>query len=293
MLWPSIGFGLVTASVLALASTGFTLQFGISNLLNLAYGDTMTASAFAAYLANERGANLWEMLVVAAVFGGVFSVLLNRCLYTPFRRHGTNTFGLIIVSLSASVIIQNALLGGFGSTFFTLKLPQSHSYHFGSMTLTLNQLFMIGLAIVAMATLHVLLTRTRLGKAMRATSRNPDLARACGINTSRVTDVAWLVSGGLCGIAGAVLVINTSSFQSTTGNDFLILTIAAAMLGGVGEPYGAMIGAIILGLATEITAGLFLPSLREVFAFVILIVVLLIRPQGLWRGASSRLTTAK
>jgi branched-chain amino acid transport system permease protein/neutral amino acid transport system permease protein len=275
----SVGFGLVTASILALAAVGFTLQFGISNLLNLAYGDTMTAAAFAAYLANRAGADLWLMLLTGGAFGAVVSLALNRFVYTPFRRRKTSLFGMVIVSLSVAVIVQNLLLAGFGPSFFTYQIGQSRTLR-------------AGLAVAAMLALHLLLTRTRLGKAMRATSTNPSLALGCGINTTRVVGMAWLLSGFLCGVAGVVLVANTTAFQSTTGNDFLVLVVAAAMLGGVGKPYGAMLGALVLGLVTEIAAGIIAPGLKEGFAFALLVLVLLVRPQGLFGDATSRAVAA-
>jgi branched-subunit amino acid ABC-type transport system permease component len=101
----AVGFGLVTASILALAAVGFTLQFGISNVLNLAYGDTMTAAAFAAYLANGAGLGLWPMLLAGGIFGVAVSLVLNRFVYMPFRQRRTSLFGMVIVSLSVAVII--------------------------------------------------------------------------------------------------------------------------------------------------------------------------------------------
>jgi len=286
------GFGLVTASILALAAVGFTLQFGISNVLNLAYGDTMTAAAFAAYLANRAGLGLWPMLLAGGIFGAAVSLALNRFVYMPFRRRRTSLFGMVIVSLSVAVIVQNLLLAGFGPSFFTYQLGRSRTLRAGAVVLTLDQLLIIALAVAAMLALHLLLTRTRLGKAMRATSTNPALALGCGINTSRVIDVAWLLSGFMCGVAGVVLVVNTTAFQSTTGNDFLVLVVAAAMLGGVGKPYGAMLGALVLGLVTEIAAGFIAPGLKEGFAFATLVVVLLLRPMGLFGDPASRAVAA-
>jgi branched-chain amino acid transport system permease protein/neutral amino acid transport system permease protein len=286
------GFGLVTASILALAAVGFTLQFGISNVLNLAYGDTMTAAAYAAYLANRAGLGLWPMLAAGGIFGAAVSLALNRFVYMPFRRRRTSLFGMVIVSLSVAVIIENLLLAGFGPSFLTYQLGRSRTLRAGALELTVDQLLIIALAVAAMLALHLLLTRTRLGKAMRATSTNPSLALGCGINTGRVIDVAWLLSGFLCGVAGVVLVVNTSAFQSTTGNDFLVLVVAAAMLGGVGKPYGAMLGALVLGLVTEIAAGIIAPGLKEGFAFAALVVVLLLRPQGLFGDATSRAVAA-
>jgi branched-subunit amino acid ABC-type transport system permease component len=161
-LIPAIGFGLITASILAIASVGFTLQFSVTNILNRAFGDIMTASAFAAYIANQAGVNIWICLVIAALFGAVFSMLINRLVYFQFVRRGTRLFGMIIVTIAVSLIIQNVLLAIFRPTFFSYQASQGSSYHFASMTFTASQLAIMGIAVVAMLCVHVLMTRTRL-----------------------------------------------------------------------------------------------------------------------------------
>ena len=289
----SIGFGIVTASILALAAVGFTLQFGVTNILNLAFGDIMTSAAVVGYGVNAIGGNIAESLAAGAVFGAITSTLLNRYLYTPFVRHGTKLFGMVVVTLSVGIIFQNVILGWLGPNFFSYKLPLSKTYDVAGMFFTSSQFMIVGLAISVMIAVQLLLTRTRLGKAMRATAANPGLAQASGIATDRVIDAAWLISGALCGLSGVVLVLNTTTFQSTTGNDFLVIIIAAAMLGGVGRPLGALIGAVILGLATEVSAAYINPSYKEVIAFVVLVVVLLVRIGGLFGNADTvRSTTA-
>lgn len=277
----AVGFGLVTASILAIAAVGFTMQFGITNILNLAYGDLMTASAFAAYVANALGLSIWIALLVGGLFGAIASVALNRLIYTPFLRRGTSPFGMIIVSLAMGLTIQNVLLGIGGPTAFSYQMDQGSGLQFGPIILTVSQIVIMIIAVVAMATLTILLTRTRLGKAMRASAANAPLARSCGIRTERVTDIVWAISGGLCGIAGVVLVINTASFTAVTGSTFLVLAIAVAVLGGVGQPNGAMIGALIVGLATEVGAVIISPAYKDVIALLILVLVLLLRPQGI------------
>jgi branched-chain amino acid transport system permease protein/neutral amino acid transport system permease protein len=220
-LIPAIGFGLITASILAIAAVGFTLQFSVTNILNLAYGDIMTACAFAAYVANHAGVDIWISLVIAALFGAVFSMLINRFIYFRFVRRGTRLFGMIIVTIAMSLIIQNLLLAYFHPTFFSYHVSAGTTYNFGSMIFTSSQLAIMGIAVVAMLGVHLLFTQTRLGKAMRATATNPSLARSCGIATDRVIDVAWLISGALCGVAGVVLVLNTATFSEVTGANFL------------------------------------------------------------------------
>ena len=285
---PAIGFGIVTASILAVAGVGFTLQFGVTNILNLAYGDIMTAAAFVAYLVTSAGLSVWLALVAGAVFGSVFSVLLNRCIYTPFVRRGTRLFGMIIVTIAVSLIVQNGLLAIFGANFFSLKMPRPTSVHIAGMAFTTVQLAIIAIAAVAMLLIHLLLRYTKLGKAMRATAADPDLARNCGIATDRVIDLAWAISGALCGLAGVILVMNVTAFTDTTGAQFLIPIVAVAVLGGIGQPYGAMLGALVIGITTEVAAAIFSPQYKAVVAFVILVIVLLARPQGILSEVATR-----
>jgi branched-chain amino acid transport system permease protein/neutral amino acid transport system permease protein len=214
-------------------------------------------------------------------------MLLNRYVYRPFVRHGTKLFGMVVVTLAVGIILQNILLGAYGATFFSYSFSTGRQVHILGMVFDTSQLMIIGLSVVVMILVQLLLTRTRLGKAMRATAANPGLAQASGIATDQVTDLAWLISGALCGLAGVVLVLNTSAFQSTTGNDFLVVIVAAAMLGGVGNPTGAMLASIVLGVVTEVAAGFLTPSFKEVIAFGVLVVVLLFRPTGIFgQGAT-------
>ena len=277
----AFGFGLVTASILAIAAVGFTMQFGITNILNLAYGDLMTAAAFVAYVMNQFGINIWIGIVGGGVFGAVASVVLNRWVYSPFLRRGTSPFGMVIVSLAMGLMIQNILLGIGGPTAFSYQMDQGPNLRAGALILTASQVGIMVISVAAMVAIFLLLTRTRLGKAMRASAANAPLARSCGIRTDRVTDVVWAVSGALCGVAGVVLVMNTASFTAITGSTFLVVIIAVAVLGGVGQPNGAMLGALVVGLATELGAIVIAPSYKDVIAFAILVLVLLVRPQGI------------
>ena len=277
----AFGFGLVTASILAIAAVGFTMQFGITNILNLAYGDLMTAAAFVAYVMNQFGINIWIGIVGGGIFGAVASVALNRWVYGPFLRRGTSPFGMVIVSLAMGLMIQNLLLGIGGPTAFSYQMDPGPNLRAGALVLTASQVGIMAISIAAMVAIFLLLTRTRLGKAMRASAANAPLARSCGIRTDRVTDIVWAVSGALCGVAGVVLVMNTASFTAVTGSTFLVVIIAVAVLGGVGQPSGAMLGALVVGLATEIGAIVVAPSYKDVIAFAILVMVLLVRPQGI------------
>jgi len=283
----AFGFGLVSMSVIAIAAVGFTMQFGITNMINLAYGEVMISAAYLAYYMNKAGISIWIGMVAGALFGAVFSFLLNRFIYAPFMRKGTANLGMVIVSLAVSLMIANLLLPIVGYYSVSYQEDAGRLIRIGSIVLTRDQIIVIGIAVVLMLGIHALLTYTRLGKAMRATAANPTLARNCGIPTQRVIDSVWLITGALCGLAGVVAALNADSFAIANGSAFLITILAAAVLGGAGQPYGAMIGAVLIGLITELSAAAWSPEYKEVVAFAILVLVMVLRPQGLLakRGA--------
>lgn len=277
----SVGFGLVTASVLAVAAIGFTLQFGVTDVLNLAYGAVMIAGAYLAYVINQAGLNIWVGLVVAVVACSAGSVLLNSGIYTPFQRRGATPITMVIVSLGMTLIIEFGTQAIAGGTSVSYTMAQGPSVRAGGLALTAVQLVVIGLSVLVMIGTHVLLRYTRLGKAMRATAANKTLARNCGIRTSRVITLTWAITGALCGLAGVIFAMDAGSFDATSTDLFLILILAATFLGGPGQAYGAMLGAVVIGLATEISAAYITPSYKYVVAFVALLLVLGLRPTGL------------
>ncbi len=278
----SVGFGLVTASVLAIAAVGFTLQFGVTDVLNLAYGAVMIAGAFLAYLLNSHGVNIWIGLVVAVAACAAGSVLLNAGVYAPFQRRGTAPITMVIVSLGMTLIIEFGVQAIAGGTSVSYTMSQGPSVSADGFTLTAVQFAVIGLSLLVMAGTHALLRYTRLGKAMRATAANRTLARNCGIRTGRVITATWAITGGLCGLAGVVFAMDAGSFNATSTDLFLVLILAATFLGGPGQAYGAMVGALVIGLATEVSAAYITPSYKYVIAFVALLVMLGVRPTGLF-----------
>jgi branched-chain amino acid transport system permease protein/neutral amino acid transport system permease protein len=277
----SFGFGLVTASVLAIAAVGFTLQFGVTDVLNLAYGAVMIAGAYLAYVLNQAGLNVWLGLVVAVAACSAGSVLLNAGIYAPFQRRGASPITMVIVSLGMTLIIEFGVQAIAGGTSVSYTMSQGPSVTADGLVLSTVQLVVIGLSLLVMAGTHVLLRYTKLGKAMRATAANKTLARNCGIPAGRVITITWAITGGLCGLAGVVFAMDAGSFDATATDLFLILILAATFLGGPGQAYGAMLGAVVIGLATEVSAAYITPSYKYVIAFVALLVMLGVRPAGL------------
>ena len=277
----SIGFGLVTASVLAIAAVGFTLQFGVTDVLNLAYGAVMIAGAFITYGLNSAGVSVWAALPVAVVVCSLGSVALNWLIYTPFQRRGASPITMVIVSLGITLIVEFGVQAVTGGTSVSYNLAQGPTLRAGGLILSAVQLAVIAVSLVVMAGVHALLRYSKLGKAMRATAANRMLARSCGIRTSRVITVTWALTGALCGLAGVVFGIDSGSFEATSTDVFLILILAAVFLGGPGQAYGAMIGAAVIGIATEVSAAFIPADYKYVIAFVVLLVMLGVRPAGL------------
>ncbi len=277
----SVGFGFVTAAVLALAAVGFTLQFAVTNVLNLAYGGVMIVAAYGAYALNNAGVNIWIATLGAIAVGALLSVFLNNIIYTPFQRRGSSPIAMVIVSLGMTLILEFGTQAVAGATNVSYNMSQGATVKVGSIELTVVQLVLVGLSVVVMLLVHGLIRYTKLGKAMRATAANRNLARNCGIRTSRVVMLTWLISGALCGLAGATFAINSGTFGATSTDIFLVLILAAVFLGGPGQPYGAMLGALVIGLATEVSAAVVVSDYKDVIAFVILLAMLAVRPNGL------------
>ena len=279
----SFGFGLITASVLAIASVGLTLQFGVTNYINFAYGDMLTFGVYIALVVNQRlGWSIWVGLVIAIIATALLAWLINIFLLRPFVARNSPPIIMLVVTLGISLILQNAILGIFTEQFQNYAVNTGTTLHLGPFLFTPLQLVIFALAAITMLGIHILLRYTRLGKAMRAVSDSPELARVSGINTRFIVNVVWLLAGALAGLSGVVLALNVSSFTPTLGFGFLFVIFAAVILGGIGRPYGAMIGALVVGVATEMSATFISSEYKDAIALVILILALLLRPQGIF-----------
>ncbi len=277
----AFGFGLVTAAVLAIASVGFTLQFGVTDVLNLAFGAVMIFGAFVAYLVNVQGISVWIGMLAAMAAGAVLSVLLNAGVYAPFQRRRASPITMVIVSLGLTLIIEFGVQALAGGVAVSYNVNQGRTFDAGGLLLNAVELVIMALAVVVMLATHALLRYTRLGKAMRATAANRALARNCGIRASRVITITWAVTGAMAGMAGTVLAIDLGSFDATSTDLFLIMILAAVFLGGPGQPYGAMLGAVIIGISTEVSAAFIPADYKYVIAFLVLLIMLGVRPSGL------------
>ena len=278
----SFGFGLVTAAVLAIAAVGFTMQYAVANVLNLAYGAVMMNSAFVTYFLNvHMNLNVWVAMFGSIAAGAVGSYLLNRFIFTPFQRRNPMSITVIMAALGMDIALTFGLQAIVGGGFFSYRQSTGTLHHFLGMEINSLQLIIMTISVSVMVLVTWILRFTRLGKAMRATSANPNLARNSGVRTSTIISTAWLISGALCGLAGTVFAMNTGVFEATSAQLYIVVILAAMFLGGPGKAYAAMVGALIIGVGTELSAVIFNPQYKMVVAFVLLLATLTFRPTGL------------
>lgn len=219
------------------------------------------------------------MALAAGVAAGFEMAVWRR-----LRRRKATVLTLLIVSIGVAFVLRNGLALQFGSEFLNFQRPLEPPLLLGGVVLTGDQLFTLGAAAVAVAGVHLFLTRSRTGKALRALADDADLARVSGIDVDRMVLVLWMVAAALAAFAGALLPLNNVAVNPGTGPLLVLIVFAAVILGGIGSPYGAMAGGLVIGLATELAAGLWRPDYKFAVGFAVLIGVLLLRPQGILGG---------
>ncbi len=278
--------------ILAIPAVAFTMQFAVTNVVNFAFGEFITFGALMALTADRHlHLNIWEAFIFAGVASAVLSYVVGHFIYTPFFRRRPQVLYALVLTFGMSLILANANLATWGS------LPQQLSYvsytesvlSFGPFTITPTQIAFVLVAIVIMACVHIVLKYTRLGRSMRAIADDISLAKVCGINTGRVVDATWLITGFLAGIAGVIEAMTTRTFDTTLGDTYIFLVFGAAILGGVGRAYGAMIGALIIGLSTQLSVPIVGSADSPAIVFAILVGLMIFRPEGIL-GATGRVS---
>ncbi len=268
---------------------GFTLQFSVTNYINFAYGALLTFGAYVALLVNNDylHVNVWIALPIAGLATAMLAVVLNRVLFGPFSRKRRQLVYLLVVTVAVSQLLDSVYNLAWGSTFQELSFGGTTVHQVGPFFWATNDIVFMALTCGCMVGLQFILMRTRLGKYMRAISDDQDLARTCGIPTERVIDITWAISGFLAGMAGVFFAIQSGAFSTTVGDTYIFLIVGAVIIGGIGRAYGAVVGAVIVGVSVEV-AQLFLPTaISPVLVFVALVVIMVFRPQGLL-GATTR-----
>jgi len=274
-----VRFGLI----IAMAAIGLSLIFGTTGLVNFAHSEFVTFGAVATWYLNTRGPELH--LVAAAAIAVLVTALvggaLDRGVWRPLRSRQVGLFQMLVITIGISLAARHLILlffGGRSRPFLQYTIQETLS--FGPFTVTPRDLVVMVLSIVALVVVATMLQRTRIGKAMRAVADNDDLAESSGIDVQRVILFVWIVGAGLAAVGG-VFLGSTETVSWLMGFRLLLLMFAGVILGGLGTAYGAMIGGLVVGLVTEVSTVWFSSELKNAWGLLVLIIVLLVRPQGI------------
>ena len=281
LFWPKVVTGLIFGLLLALAAIGLSLIYGTTGLNNFAHGELVTFGALMAY--TFSGIFGWPApiaIVVAVVLGGLFGYVQNQGLWKPLRKRGLGLIPLMIVTIGLSLVLRYVFAFIWGADRLSLPSDPKPFLVIGSVSLRFTDVAGAVVAIVLLLAVAFILLRTKIGKATRAVADNRSLAAASGIDVEGVIRTVWIGGAALAALSG-VFIGYYQSLRWDTGASILLLVFAAVTLGGLGTAFGALIGSLVVGLFVEIST-LWIPSdMKYVGALVILILVLLFRPQGI------------
>lgn len=275
--------GIAVGSIIALAAVGLTLTYGILRLSNFAHGDFLTLGAYLTWLVNTFGVNIWLSMILAAT-GTVAAMLLSeKLLWSRMRSIRATSTTLIIISIGLALFIRNGIIFIWGGRNQNYDVPVTTALDILGLKIPQNQLLVLGLAVLAILALHYLLQNTKIGKAMRAVADDLDLARVSGINVDRVILWTWVIAGTLTSLGGSMYGLITA-VRPNMGWFLILPLFASVILGGIGNPYGAIAAAFIIGIVQEISTPWLGSQYKQGVALLIMILVLLIRPKGLFKG---------
>jgi branched-subunit amino acid ABC-type transport system permease component len=281
----TLGFGLVTAAILSLSAVAFTLEYAVTNVANLSHGEILTVGAYAALVVHQQTGSALAAALAAAAAGGIVALAMHLAVVDRFIRRGTPTLVIFIATLGLSFVIQNVLAIIFGAANRAYTIPSGAPFQLGPFLWTAVDIEIIVSAIAIKAVLFVIISYPKFGKALRAVSQNRELARVSGINANLVASATWFLAGLVAGYAGFILAESIGTFTPSFGFSFFLITLTAAVAGGLGRAFSTMVGAIIVGIALEFFGGYVSPGYNLAFAFGILALVILIRPRGLFVNA--------
>lgn len=279
--------GLRFGLLLALAALGLSLIFGTTGLVNFAHGEMIALGAIIAWALNVNGVNFVLAALITLVLTAVIGGAQELGLWRPLRRRKTGLIAMMIVTIGLSIFAR------FFFLYFIGAQPRSYADYvtqagiqFGPVSLAPRDIYSMVIALVVLVGVALLLIFSRMGKAMRAVSDNPSLAAASGIDVNRVILFVWVAGGGLAGLSGVLLGLS-QQVKFDMGFDLLLLVFAGVILGGLGTAFGALTGSLVVGLFVTVST-LWIPSeLKNVAALAVLILILLVRPQGIL-GRSER-----
>ena len=295
--------GVILGAIIALGAVGLTLVYGILNFANVAHGDYMTVGAYVALFvigevlpkAGMEGAGLgpftfgYPLLIAlpaAVVMTAVLAVALDVAIYRRLRDRGVNLVMLAMASLGLAIALRGVVQIIWSGEIQRFPREFRYVYHLPmDVRIPPDSIFIAIVTVILIVVVYLVLTRAKMGKAMRATADNPDLALVSGIDTQRVIRWAWVMAASLAATAGVLLAVFQAQLLPIMGWKFLIPLFAAVTLGGLGNPYGALVGAFVIGVTSEVSTQWINPSYKPGVAFVLMIAMLLVRPRGIFGGS--------
>lgn len=290
-----LAFGIVDGCLLAVATVAFTMQFAVTNIVNFAFGEFITFGAFTAFAVATGPIHLalWEVFLAAGIGTAALSYVIGHFVYSPFFRRRPQVLYGLVLTFAVSLILANVWLGIWGAQFYTLPYFNTSpiTYQIGPVALTQLDIVLVAIGVAILGGVHLLLRFTRMGRSMRAMGDDRQLAQICGLRVGRITDATWLITGFLAGLAGVVQALQTRGFDPTLGDTYVYIIFAAAILGGIGRAYGAMVGALIVGIVTQLSVPIIGSADSPVAVFAILVLLMLLRPAGIF-GATGRVSFA-
>ena len=282
----NIIFGLVTGSILAIATVGFSMIRQTEGFINIAHGQFLTLGAFLGFFfVSSAELNVFLAGFLASVLVGITGVAISRVVFRPIASSGP--LAQLFTSIGLSFLMFGIIRIVFGASVKFFPTQFGPRLEAGSVNITVGELVIVAVAGLSVATLALFLTKTRVGTWIRATASNPSLAEVRGVPVSRVSAAVWFVASFLAGLAG-VMVGLIGNVNSEMGFQQILIILAAAVLGGLGSIYGVLASGLLLGLAMDLSALIIPTSYRSVVAFGLLILVLVIRPEGLFAVASRK-----
>lgn len=280
--WQQFVSGIRMGLLIALASLGLSLVFGTTGLSNFAQGEMVTLGGLLAAVFMTLTGNLWIAALLAVAVSAGFGWAQDRFMWRPLRKRRLSLMQLMIVSIGLSITMQYLFQFFFGSSVVRIDTATPTTVTLFGVTLTVQSYLAMGVSLLAIIAVGLGLTYTRFGRATRAIADNPALARASGIDVDRVISIVWIVGGGLAGLSGVFFGLVFNGLTWFTGGQMLLLFFAAVTLGGLGTAFGAFVGSMIIGMMVELT-NLWLPGdLKYATALLLLILILLVRPQGIF-----------
>jgi neutral amino acid transport system permease protein len=275
-------YGLNFGLLLALASVGLSLVYGTTRLSNFSHAETVTFGAVALlFFSMFLGINILASIVLALMASALYGLVSDVAVWKPLRKKRVGIVPMMIVSIGLALALRYVYQFFIGGGTIQLPGAQSPSFAlFGTLSLSVNAIVSMSISIIVLLAFSWWLLNTKIGKATRAISDNPELASVAGIDTERVIRIVWILSGFLAGLGGIMWAYFRPGVKWDMGEKILLLMFAAVILGGLGTAFGALIGALVVGVFVELS-GLFIPDdLKYVGALAILVITLLVKPQG-------------